>query len=297
MDSSDSDLRSVPNGTASLSARLRGYDVRAFLIPLSILGALFVAASFVPQIARSHGYDLYAFWTVNLEDPYGLATGQFWTQGSFHYAPPLILVVAPLRLLPWEAVEVGWLVLQLAALWYVGRRWFLALVLLPPVWSDIVYGNINIFLAAMIVAGFRNPGAWAFALLTKVTPAVGLVWFALRLEWRALAIALVTTVGIGLVSVLVLGVGVWGDWFLVLSRSSDIPLETSIQIPLPPRLALAAIVLVWGAATNRSWTVPVAVTVAMPTLWVLAFAPLVALAAWMRGPADRRAGPPSVASP
>ena len=41
-----------------------------------------------------------------------------------------------------------------------------------------------------IVLGFRWPFTWAFVLLTKVTPGVGLLWFAVRREWRSLAIAL-----------------------------------------------------------------------------------------------------------
>ncbi|MEZ4597157.1 MAG: hypothetical protein R3C32_10255 [Chloroflexota bacterium] len=51
----------------------------------------------------------------------------------------------------------------------------------PELWG----GNITILLAAMIVVGFVRPGAWAFALLTKVTPALRLLWFAVRREWRA----------------------------------------------------------------------------------------------------------------
>ena len=45
-------------------------------------------------------------------------------------------------------------------------------------------GNIHLLLGAVIVAGFRWPWLWALPLLTKVTPGVGLLWFALRREWR-----------------------------------------------------------------------------------------------------------------
>ena len=41
--------------------------------------------------------------------------------------------------------------------------------------------------------GFRYPWTWGFVLLTKVTPGIGLLWFAVRREWRALAIALGVT--------------------------------------------------------------------------------------------------------
>ena len=46
------------------------------------------------------------------------------------------------------------------------------------------------FIAAAIVIGFRWPAAWSLVLLTKITPGIGLLWFAVRREWRSLAIAL-----------------------------------------------------------------------------------------------------------
>ena len=113
---------------------------------------------------------------------------------------------APLGVLPWEVAVALWLGLQLAALWYIGREWALALIVFPPVWLDLVYGNINILIAAAVVAGYRYPAAWAFPLLTKVTPGVGALWFLGRREWRSLAIAVGVTALIAAASVLILGV-------------------------------------------------------------------------------------------
>jgi len=42
-------------------------------------------------------------------------------------------------------------------------------------------------LAVAIAVGFRYPAAWALVLITKVTPGIGLVWFAVRREWCPLA--------------------------------------------------------------------------------------------------------------
>ena len=69
-----------------------------------------------------------------------------------------------------------------------------------PVSQEILIGNIHLLLAAAIVLGFRWPGTWAFVLLTKVTPGVGLLWFAVRREWRSLGIALGATAAIVAVS-------------------------------------------------------------------------------------------------
>ena len=58
---------------------------------------------------------------------------------------------------------------------------------------EIAGGNISLLLALAIVAGFSRPWTWAFVILTKITPGIGLLWFALRREWRSLAIALGAT--------------------------------------------------------------------------------------------------------
>lgn len=265
-------LTRVTNVYRGALVHFRAFDWKPLLLPLSIFGVLAIIGSFV--LARSHGYDLIAYWIVNPADPYG---ANRWEQGGFNYAPPAALLLAPLGMLSWEAAQLLWLGLQLVALWYVGRRWFLVLVLFPPVWLDITYGNINIFLAAMIVAGLRHPGVWAFGLLTKVTPGIGLVWFAVRRQWGKLATGLGVTVVVIVLSLLVQGPRVWMDWFDVLSQSGNIPSETSLPIPLLPRLAISGIVLAWAGIGNRTWVLPLAVTLAMPTLWLIAFAPLVSL--------------------
>lgn len=261
----------------------RSFDPTPLRLPLSVLGALFAVASFVPALATSHGYDLTSYWLVNVD--YANVT-DLSGQGPFRYAPAVALLMAPLRLLPWEVLVALWLALQLAALWYIGRAWFLALVLFPPVWLDIVYGNINIFLAAMIVAGFRHPAVWAFALLTKVTPGVGVLWFAARREWRSLMVALGVTAAIVAASVAVQGLGLWFDWIAFLTASSAMPLPAdALPVPLLPRVVAAAALAIWAGLTDRRWAIPIAVTIAMPTLWVISLAPLIAIV----GLVDRRA--------
>ena len=85
--------------------------------------------------------------------------------------------------------------------WLGGRSvrvlWLLAL---PPVAFELYHGNVHLWIASAIVLGFRYPWTWAFVLLTKVTPGLGLVWFAARREWRSLAIALGVTAAIVAVS-------------------------------------------------------------------------------------------------
>lgn len=236
---------------------------------LTILGALFVVASFIPP----HGYDLIAYWQVDPAHPYTVTEGLS-GQGVFRYAPPVALLFAPLELLSWPVVCAVWLVLQLGALYLVCGRWALAAVVYPPVWLDLVYGNVNVMLAAAIVAG-----AWAFPLLTKVTPGISLAWYVGRRDWRMLAVTATTTAAIVGASLVIQGPAVWSEWFATLTASVGQPLPfDALHVPLLPRLIAAGALALWGGWTARRWTLPVAFVLAMPVLWVIAFAPLVALA-------------------
>jgi hypothetical protein len=60
------------------------------------------------------------------------------------------------------------------------------------------------------------------------------------------------------------------------SAAMPIPAD-ALPIPLIPRAVAATLLIAWGAWTDRRWVLPVAVTLAMPVLWPIAFVPLVAL--------------------
>lgn len=242
-------------------------------LPLSVLGAVFAVVAYV---APMH-WDLMSWHLLDVHDPYAAAKG---LQGefAFRYTPPMVVLFAPLTLLPLPVLQALWFGLQLAALRYLAGRWFLAAIILPPVWIDMMYGNIVLLLAAMTAAGMRYPWLWTFGLLTKVTPAVGLVWFAARREWQALAACVVATGALVLMSVAVLGPGPWAEWLGLLVHWSALPAPPgAIAVPASLRLVAATVLVAWGARTDRQWVVPVGVTLAMPSLWPVAFAPLLAL--------------------
>ena len=123
------------------------------------------------------------------------------------------------------------------------------------------------------------PWTWAFILLTKVTPGVGLAWFAVRREWRSLAIALGVTAAIAAVSLAVDG-HLWVDWLGFLGRAGGgaTVAQFDIGIPLWIRLPAALVLVAWGGLTDRRWTVPVAATLGLPILWPSGFAICAALA-------------------
>jgi hypothetical protein len=159
---------------------------------------------------------------------------------------------------------------------------------LPPILFDIIVGNVHILYAAAIVLGFRFPWTWSLMLLTKVTPGIGLLWFAVRREWRALMIALGVTAAIVAASFLMVP-DLWRQWIdlLVSSDHGDIPTLALVHVPLLPRLAVAAVIIVWGALTDRPWVLPIALLVAQPVIWLAGLSILVGILP-LRGAAGRQ---------
>jgi hypothetical protein len=174
--------------------------------------------------------------------------------------------VYPLNLLPWPLFVAAWTALLIAAVFLLSGR-ELALVGLAIGAMEIAGGNISLLLALAIVAGFRWPFTWAFVLLTKITPGVGLIWFALRREWRNLAIALGATGAILAVSYVLLP-GAWADWVALLaSNTGKGGTWAAIPIPLVVRLPIGVALIAWGARHDQRWTVPIGAMLALPALW------------------------------
>jgi hypothetical protein len=171
--------------------------------------------------------------------------------------------------LPLPVFGALWKLVLAAAVFYLARRWAVVAFIVPFVAAEMFAGNVNLLIAAAIVLGFSWPGAWAFVLLTKVSPGVGLVWFAVRREWRSLAIALGSTAVITAASI-ALAPGLWRDWVSVLTANVQTA-SSSDAFPAGPvtlRVVIAAALVAWGAWTDRRWVVPVAATLALPVIYV-----------------------------
>lgn len=271
--------------------------MRALRDGLTIAGLLFLVYLFVvvAPAAGSVGFDALSYWIYSIDDPYRITHG---TMGSFVYSPVAARLFQVNSLLPWWQFLWLWEAALLGtALWLGGRRWWLAVLAFPPVALELYHGNIHLLIAAAIALGFRYPAAWAFVLVTKVTPGVGLIWFAVRREWRNLAIAVGVTGALVAMS-LVVDFRLWQEWIdkeLLVSLRQP-PNQPQIEIPLFLRLPAAALLVAWGGLTDRKWTVPVAAALAMPVLWIAAFSVLAALPALARPElasttANRTAGP------
>jgi hypothetical protein len=247
--------------------RARALRDGAILAGLLFLGYVFLVLA---PGAGTVGLDAYAYWSLDPSDVYGRAQGAVLGPGAFRYSPLIAQAVMPFGELPWgtflllyESALLGTIV------WLGRRRWVpvLAILAFPPVAIELYYGNIHLLLAAAVVLGFRHPWAWSFVLLTKITPGVGLAWFAVRREWRSLAVAAAATLGLATISWLA-APDLWREWVATLAGNRVVETTNSIGVPLWLRLPAALVLVAWGALGDRRWTVPVAATLALPVLWI-----------------------------
>lgn len=227
--------------------------------------------------ADGDAVDVRAYYLVDLDRPYEGA--QVDARDAFLYSPAFTQITEPLRILPWETFRTVWRVTELAALTALAGPATFICLFVGPIASELNAGNIHLLMAAAIVAGFRWPAVWAFLLLTKVTPGVGLLWFAVRREWQALATALGATFAIAAVSA-ALAPGLWLEWIALLVREASVPPRREwevVMLPLLWRVAVAATVIAWGARNDRRWTVPIGAFLALPVTWYTGLSLLVAI--------------------
>jgi hypothetical protein len=212
------------------------------------------------------GQDARCYYQATLADPY---LHSEWNDPiAYVYSPAFLQLVSPLTALPWQAFMAVWTAILIGAVRFLtGPRLLAAGMLFPFTAMEVAGGNVSLLLAAAIVVGFRWPWAWSIVLLTKITPGIGLLWFAVRREWRHLAIALGATAAIVAVSALMLPQQ-WRDWIdVVIANAGKGGTWASVPVPLWIRMPIAIAVVVWGARTDRAWTVPVAAMLALPALW------------------------------
>jgi len=209
--------------------------------------------------------DARSYYGLDLSDLY---TGRSdWnTIGAYPYSPAFAQLVYPLDQLPWPAFVALWTALLIGAVYLLtGPELFLVGMVVGAM--EIAGGNVSLLLTLAIVAGFRWPWTWAFVLLTKITPGVGLLWFALRREWRQLAIALGATAGVVAVSFLVLP-DAWRSWIdLLQANTGKGGTWAAVPIPLIVRGPIGVALIAWGAFRNQRWTVPVGTMLCLPALW------------------------------
>jgi hypothetical protein len=126
----------------------------------------------------------------------------------------------------------------------------------------VLVGNIEWALALLVVFVDTVPWGWALPALTKVTPAVGALWYLGRSQWRSFGIAVAASCTIAAVSFL-LAPQLWADWLAVLrSQNPDASL-----LPVPPlmwRLPFAAALALLGGRRGSKLILLASVALAQP---------------------------------
>ena len=234
-------------------------------------------------------FDLWAYWWTRYGLDYSWAhPGE---SGAFLYSPAFAHLISPLTALPLPVFMALWTVLIAGTLWWLAgwRAFFIGA--LAPVAMSIAIGQTDLLMAAAIVIGFRWPAVWMLPIITKLTPGIGLLWFAVRREWRSLGIALGVTLGIAAIS-FAIEPRAWVGWFGMLARL-DFPTPASgVYLPIPVwiRLPVVAVLIAWGARTDRRWVLPIGLCLSLPTVWINTPTILVAIAPLLAWGADAPAG-------
>ena len=257
-----------------------------WLLVLAAIGAsllLVVAMARWGDPSDEHAYWLAARRLIEGQPLYDPAA-TIVTPYAYLYPPPLAQALVPVAaVVPSWLFSVGWTVLMgLALFWLAGRDVLraLALVAFPPVAVEFWFRNVHLFLAVLVVLGLRRAStAFAVGAAIKVSPGIGIPYLALRGQWRKAAIA--AAVGAAMLTIsVVLSPDAWRA-YVDFALSVD-PLQQSsfVAVPLPIRAAAGLVVAVVAARLPRSVGDPllvVAVTLALPSLWVTGLSLLVAI--------------------
>ena len=263
------------NGTRGRPVLARDEQIRGLLLAASIASAIVVWAWVMWSPAS--GWDAHVYWSASLAHPY--ASSLAGLPGAYLYSPAFRQAFEPLALLPWPVFHAIWTAVLVGIVVLLTGPFAILMFANPMVLFEIQAGNIHLLLALAIVVGFRWPATWAFVLLTKVTPGIGILWFALRREWRNLVLAAGATVVVVAISG-ALQPAAWIEWVQSLITNAQIPSSDytgSLFGPLWMRAPIALAVVTWGALTGRRWTVPVASTIAIPLLALFNLTLLIAL--------------------
>ena len=235
----------------------------AWMLVLWVGGAIY---SSIAILGWRHllGFDAHAYWLAWHHQPmYGVSPNQ---QDAYLYSPAFAQVMWPLAQLPWPVFVAGWTLVGLALYIWLLRPlgWHLAAPLVLFCVPQAMVGNVWPLLAVVLAFGFRHPQLWAFALLTKVTAGVGLIWFAVRREWRDLARILLPTGLIVAVSAAI-SPGLWLDWLHVLAGDGTGGEPAgAYNIPLAYRLPVALALAIYAARRTRPAFLAAAMGIACP---------------------------------
>jgi hypothetical protein len=281
-------MRGFTEDRRGIGRRRRRTLVRAAAIALATAPSVVVLTVAGPAGTN----DAHAYWSAWVGGLY--STTPTLDRAAYIYPPPLAQALWLVTALPWQAFFVLWMAASAASLWWLVRP--LSFGVRLPVFAIFLVcgGNATVFVA--LALGSRRAWAWALPLLTKITPAVGLLWYAVRREWSMLGVALGTAVTAAALS-FAISPDLWARWASAIladtSHRSGIVVFFLPQVPLPVRVGLAGLLVAWGARSDRSWTIAVGAMLASPDI-LLSSVPLLAAVPRLSQEASGRPEPSGV---
>lgn len=251
----------------TVAAERRALSVPAILLAIST--GLCVQVLILLTVSGGDPVDALCYWLTNPAIPYNRI------QFAYGYSPVAAQLAAPMFWWPFPLFAFVLRLLEVASLVFLTGPLAGALIFTTPVASEVNAANINLPIAVIMVLGFRWPALWVFPLLTKPSMGIGLLWFVLRGEWRKAAIPIAIAGALSLGSFL-FDQRVWFEWLDWL-RTNPAVGEWPYPFPLWARLPFSIALIVWGARTNRPWTVALASALSLPRLYYQSPAMLIAL--------------------
>ena len=263
------------------------------IVGLATVGAVLLLVVAVNRWATPS--DEHAYWLaarhlldgLPLYDPTATSVVPY----AYWYPPVLAQVMVPVALvLPSLWFTAGWTLLMLVSLWWLaGRNILLALALVafPPVAIELWFRNIHLVLAVLLVLSVRR--AWLFPVGAgiKLAPGVGIAWLAARGRWRDAGVAVGVGIAILAVSVVV-SPGAWADWVAIVTARGPGDEASFLPVPFLARAVAGLILALIAGRVRRPWgevLLVIAVTLALPTLWMTGLSLLVAVVPmWRLGP-------------
>ena len=260
-----------PRNSSSAIPRMRGLKSLPRILALG--GGIGMALVVLVTLTRyGTPVDAWCYYGFDGADPWR-------ADGCFLYSPPVEAAMGAIRsVIPFDFFTFILRSAEVLVLVAVAGPAVGLVLWIPAVATELNAANINLLIVGAVLIGFRYPWAWAFIALTKITPGIGMLWFAVRREWTALAIATGATLGLALVSGLA-APDQWGRYVAALMVEPD-----SSVFLIWWRLPLAAVVVIWGARNDHRWAVLLAVFLSLPRWYFLSPVILVGLFPLVRLP-------------
>ena len=259
--------------------------VRLAMIGISVVGYLLLVEALIGHGIYSAGGegagDAFAYYRagehVRTGAPvYGVAVGGY---AAYLYPPVLAQIMAPLSLLPFPVFVWGWRLVQLACLRSITGSWTwtgLALLLWPPLLSEIDACNVHLFIAAAVAMAIRSDGRAVVPVALTKFASLAAVPLALVSDRRGLAFGTVLAVVIVAIS-FALSPSLWIDYLQFLPqvpRLDTAGYNIGRDVPLLPRFAVAGLLAL--AAMRWRRLAAVSATLALPVIWFHGLSVLVA---------------------